>query len=62
MIEGIGQLGVTANFQKRLRDLQVFLGFVLGLKLEISKFEEACPDEGSPSGGAPCEPCGPRKT
>jgi hypothetical protein len=41
MIEGIGQLGVTANFQKRLRELQVFLGFVLGLKLEISKFEEA---------------------
>jgi hypothetical protein len=41
MIEGIGQLGVTANFQKRLRELQVFLGVVLGLKLEISKFEEA---------------------
>ncbi len=41
MIEGIGQQGVTANFQKRLRELQVFLGFVLGMKLEISKFERA---------------------
>ena len=40
MIEGIGQRGVIANFQKRLRELQVFLGFVLGIKLEISKFEE----------------------
>src|SRR5215213_7201551 len=41
MIEGIGQQGVTATFQKRLRELQVFLGFVLGTKLEISKFEDA---------------------
>jgi hypothetical protein len=41
MIEGIGQQGVTANFQKRLHELQVFLGFVLGIKLEISKFERA---------------------
>jgi hypothetical protein len=41
MIEGIGQQGVTANFQKRLRELQVFLGSVLGIKLEISKFERA---------------------
>jgi hypothetical protein len=41
MIEGIRQQGVTANFQKCLRELQVFVGFVLGLKLEIiSKFEE----------------------
>jgi hypothetical protein len=35
MIEGIGQLGVIANFQRRLRELQIFLGFVLGMKLEI---------------------------
>ena len=41
MIEGIGQQGVTATFQKRLRELQVFLGFVLGIKPEISKFERA---------------------
>src|SRR5215208_490637 len=41
MIEGIGQQGVTATFQKRLRELRVFLGFVLGIKPEISKFEEA---------------------
>jgi hypothetical protein len=41
MIEGIGQLGVTATFQKRLRELQIFLGFVLGMKLEvISSLEE----------------------
>lgn len=39
MLEGIGQRGVTANFQKRLHELRVFLGFVLGLKLEMSKLE-----------------------
>ncbi len=39
MIEGIGQRGVTANFQKRVHELRIFLGFVLGLKLEMSKFE-----------------------
>ena len=39
MMEGIGQRGVTANFQKRLHELRVFLCFVLGLKLEMRKFE-----------------------
>jgi len=39
MMEGIGQQGVTANFQKRLHELRVFLGFVLGSKLEMSKLE-----------------------
>jgi hypothetical protein len=39
MMEGIGQQGVSANFQRRLLELRVFLGFVLGLKLEMSKFE-----------------------
>jgi hypothetical protein len=39
MVEGIGQQGVTANFQKRLTEVRVFLGFVLGLKLEAGKFE-----------------------
>lgn len=39
MVEGIGQHGVTANFQKRLHELRVFLGFVLALKLEMSKLE-----------------------
>ena len=39
MIEGIGQQGVTANFQTRLHELRVFLGFVLGLNITISKFE-----------------------
>jgi hypothetical protein len=39
MIEGIGQRGVTANFQKRIHELRIFLGFVLGLRLEMSKFE-----------------------
>jgi hypothetical protein len=34
-------MGVTANCQKRLHELCVFLGFVLGLKLEMSKFERA---------------------
>ena len=41
MLEGIGRMGVTANFQKRLHEICVFLGFVLGLKLEMSKFERA---------------------
>lgn len=40
MMEGIGQWGVTANFQRRFHELRVFLGFVLGLKLEICKFEQ----------------------
>ncbi len=39
MIEGIGRWGVAANFQKRLHELRIFLGFVLGLRLEVSKFE-----------------------
>ena len=39
MVEGIGQRGVTENFQKRVHELRVFLGFVLGLSLKISKFE-----------------------
>jgi hypothetical protein len=40
MIEGIGQRGVTANFQKRIHELRIFLGFVLGLRLEMSKSEQ----------------------
>jgi hypothetical protein len=39
MIEGIGQQGVTARFQRRLYELRVFLGFVLGLNITINKFE-----------------------
>jgi hypothetical protein len=39
MIEGIGQQGVTGNFQTRLHELRVFLGFVLGLNITMSKFE-----------------------
>jgi hypothetical protein len=40
MVEGIGQRGVTANFAKRLTEIRVFLGFLLGLKLEGVKFEQ----------------------
>ena len=39
MVEGIGQWGVTANFQKRVHELRVFLSFVLGVNLKESKFE-----------------------
>lgn len=39
MIEGIGQQGVNANFQTRLHELRVFLGFVLGLNITTSKFK-----------------------
>lgn len=41
MIEGIGQLGVAAKFQRRVREIRVFLGFALGIELEvISHLEE----------------------
>jgi len=40
MIEGIGQQGVTANFQTRLQELRVFLSFLLGLRVMTSKFED----------------------
>ncbi len=40
MIEGIGQQGITGNFQKRLKEIRVFLGFILGLKLELNKLEQ----------------------
>ncbi|MEO8423316.1 MAG: hypothetical protein ABI595_05300 [Actinomycetota bacterium] len=33
MIEGIGQQGITANFQIRIHQLVIFLGFVLGMPL-----------------------------
>jgi hypothetical protein len=33
MIEGIGQQGITANFQIRVHELLIFLGFVLGMRL-----------------------------
>jgi hypothetical protein len=39
MVEGIGQQGVAASFQRRLHELRVFLSFVLGLRLEFGKFE-----------------------
>jgi hypothetical protein len=39
MIEGIGQQGVTAKFQKHLHELCVFLSFVLGLHVRTCKFE-----------------------
>ncbi len=41
IMEGIGSRGVTANFQKCLLELRIFLGFVLRLKIEMSKFEQA---------------------
>ena len=39
MVEGIGQQGVSANFQRRIHEIRVFLSFVLGLTLELSKFK-----------------------
>lgn len=32
MVEGIGQQGVTANFQTRVHELVIFLGFVFGMR------------------------------
>lgn len=40
MMEGIGRWGVSANFQKRLYELRVFLSFVIGVKFDVSKFEQ----------------------
>ena len=40
MVEGIGQQGFMANSQRRLHELRVFLSFILGLKIELSKFEQ----------------------
>lgn len=40
LVEGIGHLGVSANISKRIRELQLFLGFVLGIHLQSTKFEE----------------------
>jgi len=40
MMDGIGQQGVTANFQRRLYELRVFLSFVFGLKIELNKSEQ----------------------
>ena len=39
MIEGIGQQGVTAAFQRSIHELRVSLSFVLGLNITISKIE-----------------------
>src|SRR5215213_5962799 len=40
IIEGIGQLGIAANFQRRLREIRVFLGFVLGIEPEVIRHLE----------------------
>ncbi len=40
MMEGIGRWGVAANFQKRIYELRVFLSIVLGLRFDVSKFEQ----------------------
>ena len=37
MCEGIGQQGVTASFQRRVHEIRVFLGFVLGLDLRPAR-------------------------
>lgn len=39
MIEGIGQRGVTSQFQRRLHEICVFLSFVLGLNVRANKIE-----------------------
>ncbi len=40
MIEGIGRWGVSANFQKRIYELRIFLSIVLGLRFDVGKFEQ----------------------
>src|SRR5215510_4777125 len=34
MVEGIGYQGITANFQKRVHELRIFLAVVLGICTE----------------------------
>jgi hypothetical protein len=50
MVEGIGQQGVMANCQKRIQELRVFLGFVLGLTLKVSAFERGWVSESDKEG------------
>ena len=48
MVEGIGQAGVTATFQTLVREIQIFLGVVLGISIKpvrpqhgwVAKFDE----------------------
>ena len=53
MIEGIGQYGITGNFEKRLKEIRVFLGFVLGLKLELNKPKQGWMHEVDAEGKGP---------
>src|SRR5713226_3758864 len=41
MIDRIGQRGITASFQKRIHELRVFLGFVLGINVKPSGWDFA---------------------
>jgi hypothetical protein len=40
LVEGIGRQGISANISERIRELQLFLGFILGIHLQSNKFEE----------------------
>jgi hypothetical protein len=48
MIEGIGQQGITANFQIRVHELVIFLGIVLGMRLAPVRWrQEWVPEVGA---------------
>ena len=40
MVEGIGEQGITANFEKRVQELRIFLGFTLGLNAQRVRWKE----------------------
>jgi hypothetical protein len=50
MCEGIGEQGVRASFQSRLKELRVFLGFVLGLDMKPVSFNSEWVYEVGPAG------------
>lgn len=48
MIDGIGQHGITSNFQMRVQELIIFLGFVLGMRLAPVRWhDDWVPEVGS---------------
>jgi hypothetical protein len=50
MIDGIGQQGISANFQFRVRELMVFLGFSVGVRLMPVRWHQDWVPEVRPDG------------
>jgi hypothetical protein len=50
MIEGIGQQGISSNFQIRIHELVIFLGFVLGMRVVRVRWHDDWVPEVDPDG------------